>query len=319
MKLETAGCGRKLPKKELDRALAEIPQLRHLGEDAAPISDTEDLILSIDTSRLIGADIQTFGELAVKHALGDIHSQRAVGISCALSIGLSGTPNDEIRKLMVGVQVACTEEEMDVAKGHTSTDEREIVVTCAIVGRYIAKTAATPLEAEIFLTKPLGASRLLKLATVKDDAKSVSRALYYMRASHRLFVEALEHIPVVMSDVSGFGLAGCLYSLATRNDLHFKLTDPPKRIDEAYQSVNVMCEYDRNQIDFSECVSGDHEDWTLSLYGQEFCGPLVVLAPYSFSSEVIEAAGMCGIELTKIGTSTHRKGIEKPIEILDRK
>ncbi|MDP2121068.1 MAG: AIR synthase related protein [Hoeflea sp.] len=297
MNMESAGCGRKLSYSVLEEALTELSSLPDFGADAGLIAGGEGYVMSIDTSRKIGADLTVFGELAIMHALGDIHASQAVGTNCAVSIGLCDGTVEELGSIMEGALFACHKEGMDIAKGHTTTGEQEQTVTCAIVGARMGSYPAAR-GGFVYLTKPMGASRLLKIATVHGRTDLVAHALQVMRYSHRGLVASLAREQVIASDVSGFGLAGALIGLSRRYSFSYILSSNIPRIDHDYAKVDIICEYQRNASDFARYITPIVEYEMLSIYGQEFCGPLVLIA----SEEAAERISLeCGIELFRIG------------------
>jgi thiamine monophosphate kinase len=316
MSFETAGCGRKVPYSELRRVLSSFPAIRNLGQDSDFVDVARTLVMSIDTSRAIGADLAIFGELAVKHALGDIHARGAVGTSCAISVGLTGGAPEEFELIMEGVQRACAEEEMQVVKGHTSTGEPELVITCAIIGKVLVpSTSVWSNESAVFLTKPLGASRLLKLATSQHSEPLVKRSLDCLRLAHGKFLSSLQDVKFIASDVSGFGVVGNLYNLHKQFQLQFMLSKKFPRIDDIYKNINIMCEYERNKSDFAQFVDGVEQMDDLDLFGQEFCGPMIILVPMSNASMLSSISSGFGFELIELGIATPLENTGKPIRL----
>ena len=313
MTSETAGCGRKLSARKLEDVFAHEREIWSFGNDSGAVPGENDLAMTIDTGHMIGNSYVDFGELAVLHALGDIHAGRSIGISCAISVGLSSADGDELQEIMHGIKSACDKEQMAIAKGHTTVGEVEPTVTCSIIGKMLAATIWSGEERQLYLTKELGASRLLKLATLDEDKAAASAAKRHMVRSHQQLVRATSDIPICFTDVSGFGLAGALWFASKSSNLRYRLTlDERVRLDGQYKDVNAMCDYRGNERDFSGFVRAERgRDLTLSLYGQEYCGPMIAFVLGHLASEFEQRCVSAGFQPIKIGTAWAAKTSER--------
>jgi thiamine monophosphate kinase len=311
LKFDEAGCGKKLGYQNLERALKPLASLTGIGADSGAIFGADNLVMSIDTGFLIGSDLEAFGRLAVLHSLGDIHASHATGIGCAISVNLGESAVPSFEVLMRGVIHAARAESMPITKGHT-TQGGLTNITCSIVGRKLrlSNTDSHSSLSSVFLTRPLGAARLLKLATIEEDDIGVARALRSMERSHKLLLEHDASNAVTYSDVSGFGLAGSLVLLSKTTCHRFFVINLSalKRIDVDYELIPTTCDYTQNKLDFENFVRPDvfTEIDNLNIFGQEYCGPLVCIVPMSEEISFFNAALERGFDLIKIGVAENR-------------
>ncbi len=227
-----AGCGAKTGEAMLRGALARLPRARgaHVetgpGDDAAvlrlPGEPVRRQVVTTDHFPAFSLDYGLVARIAAIHALGDVWAmgaepQTALAhlILPPLSAELRRRTLDEI--LDAASQVLA-EEGAGLIGGHTSLGA-ELTLGFTVLGGLdgrdpVRLSGALPGDV-LILTKPLGTGVLLA-GEMRGQARGrdVAAALTSMETSSGPAARVLAQTAAAMTDVTGFGLAGHLASLA---------------------------------------------------------------------------------------------------------
>uniref|UniRef100_A0A7S2I9W4 Selenide, water dikinase n=1 Tax=Haptolina brevifila TaxID=156173 RepID=A0A7S2I9W4_9EUKA len=236
--MRCGGCGAKVGVSVLNRVMARLregsllpadPPAVILGLDApddcavlAPSSLAS--VHTVDFFRSLIDDPFVFGQVAANHALSDCHAMNAQPIG-ALAIavvpyGLDAKVEECLFQMMAGASRTLSEAGCSLLGGH-SCEGADLSLGFAVTGSAPAeatlkKSGLLPGQS-LILTKPLGTGTLFAAnMRGKSQGAWMAEATASMVASNRLGAAILaEHGAAACTDVTGFGLLGHLYELAS--------------------------------------------------------------------------------------------------------
>jgi selenide,water dikinase len=201
------------------------------SDDAAVyrLDDERALAFTVDFFPPIVDDPADYGAIAATNALNDIFAMGAMPL-VALSIAAfpESLPPGVVGAVFEGAASKVREAGGVLAGGHTLRDE-EPLYGLAVVGTVSpeaiwTKGGARPGDA-LYLTKPLGTGLLVhgrKEGRVDDAA--LAPAIAQMKTLNLETARALREVdPHAVTDVTGFGLIGHAYELATRSGVRIEL------------------------------------------------------------------------------------------------
>lgn len=232
-----AGCGCKIAPKVLEEILKgswQMPDDRnllvgnHSKDDAAvyDLGNGKALISTTDFFMPIVDDPFEFGRIAGANAISDVY---AMGGTPLMAIAILGWPVEKLpaelaKQVIEGGRAACAAAGIPLAGGH-SIDSPEPIFGLAVTGlvdidNIKKNNTAQPGDA-IFLTKPLGVG-ILSTAQKRGliNEEHVAPMIQQLSALNQLGA-LLGQLPEVtaMTDVTGFGLLGHLYEMASGSQL----------------------------------------------------------------------------------------------------
>jgi selenide, water dikinase len=197
-------------------------------DDAAiyKLTDELALALTIDVFTPVVDDPYAFGAVAAANALSDVYAMGARPVAMLSFAGFPrGTlPWDVLERMLKGGADKAREAGVDVVGGHT-VDDPEPKCGYAVVGvvhpeRAVSNAGGQPGD-RLVLTKPLG-SGVLTTAIKRDllDQDGIQRVVDVMATLNRAAAEAMLQVGVhACTDVTGFGLLGHLYEMASASGL----------------------------------------------------------------------------------------------------
>src|SRR5918997_5855468 len=201
------------------------------ADDAAVyrLDDERALIFTLDFFPPVVDDPGDYGAIAATNALNDVF---AMGGTPLLALSIAAFP-EELPTETLGAIFAAADEQVRaagalLAGGHTIRDD-EPKYGLAVVGTVHPdavwpKSGARPGDA-LFLTKPLGTGLVLaahKRSLVGEDA--LAEAVEWMRTSNGAAARVISRFePNAVTDVTGFGLFGHAYEVASRSGVRVRL------------------------------------------------------------------------------------------------
>ena len=195
------------------------------ADDAAVyrLDDERALVFTVDFFPPVVDDPWDYGAIAATNALNDV---LAMGGLPLLALSVTAFPEDlpteVLGEVLAGAGEAVREAGAILAGGHTIRDA-EPKYGLAVVGTVHPqgiwqKSGARPGDA-VFLTKPLGTGIVLQAqrdGRAPDGA--LAAAVKAMKTLNREAAEALRpFLPSAVTDVTGFGLLGHAYEMASRS------------------------------------------------------------------------------------------------------
>lgn len=292
------------------------------ADDAAVyrLDDERAIVFTVDFFPPVVDDPRAFGAIAATNALNDVFAMGGVPL---LALSITAFP-EELPTEMLGEILAGADEVVRaaggiLAGGHTIRDE-EPKYGLAVVGTVHPKgiwpkSGAQPGDA-LFLTKPLGTGLVLQAQREgRAPAGALEAAVAAMRTLNREAADALRSFgPNAVTDVTGFGLLGHTYEMASRSGVRAELDAGalpalPGALELAEAGVRTGGDR-RNREYAGPHVESDADDAHEALaFDPQTAGGLLVSLPAD-KGPVLEAAfADCGLELHRIGRIRGGSGV----------
>ena len=174
-------------------------------------------------------DPYAFGAIAAANALSDVY---AMGAEVVLALNIAAFPEDmapeTIAAILRGGADKVAEAGGLIAGGHTIIDAEPKYGLCAVgvvhPKAVLTKAGAQPSDV-LFLTKPLGTG-IITTAAMRDEAApehlqaAIENMVQLNRHPSHIAREAQAH---ALTDVTGFGLLGHGYEMATASGVRLRL------------------------------------------------------------------------------------------------
>jgi selenide,water dikinase len=233
------GCAAKYPAARLQTLLGALARADAAdllvgldpSDDAAVyrLDDERALVFTVDFFPPVVDDPRLFGAIAATNALNDVY---AMGGSPLLALSVTAypeeLPTESLGEVLAGAAAVVADAGAILAGGHTIRDD-EPKYGLAVVGTVHpdgvwVKSGARPGDV-VLLTKPLGTG--LVLQAQRDGAAppgALDAAIAAMTETNRAAADALRvYVPSAVTDVTGFGLLGHAYEVASRSDVRLVL------------------------------------------------------------------------------------------------
>ena len=236
---KAGGCAAKYPAARLEKLLAGFVPVDAAdllvgldpADDAAVyrLDDDRALVFTVDFFPPVVDDPRAFGAIAATNALNDVFAMGGVPL-LALSITAfpEDLPTEMLGEILAGADEVVRAAGAILAGGHTIRDD-EPKYGLAVVGTVHPngiwpKSGAQPGDA-LFLTKPLGTGLVLQAQREgRAPAEALDAAVAAMRTLNREAADALRpFVPNAVTDVTGFGLLGHAYEMASRSGVRIEL------------------------------------------------------------------------------------------------
>ena len=231
------GCGSKLGRDALGRALANLPPPNRddvvplPGDDAALLSTGQARqVFTTDHLRSFWTDAEVMARITAHHALGDVWAMgadpQAVVVSVTLPQMSEALAERSMQDILESVSEVVTDAGADIVGGH-STLGCEMTIGLSVTGLCeadrITLSGAKPGDV-LVLTKPIGSGVLMAghMAGASRGA-DVEKALAQMCKSQKEASRILRQHARAMTDVTGFGLAGHTQNICAASGVSTKL------------------------------------------------------------------------------------------------
>jgi len=255
--MRCGGCGAKVGVSVLNRVMARLREGDYLPKDPPEVllgleapddcavlaPSTNPSVHTVDFFRSLIDDPYVFGQVAANHALSDCHAMNAQPVG-ALAIavvpyGLDAKVEESLFQMMAGAAKALKETDCALLGGH-SCEGADLSLGFAVTGTSatVAAPAASAPGADetlkksglaagdvLILTKPLGTG-VLFAANMRGQAAGswMVEATGHMVTSNRIAAAILaEHGAGACTDVTGFGLLGHLYEVASASQAKVRI------------------------------------------------------------------------------------------------
>jgi selenide,water dikinase len=324
------GCAAKYSAARLETLLAGLVPADHAdllvgldpADDAAVyrLDDERALVFTVDFFPPVVDDPRAFGAIAATNALNDVF---AMGGRPLLALSVTAFP-EELPTEMLGEILAGADEVVRdagaiLAGGHTIRDD-EPKYGLAVVGTVHPdgiwpKSGARPGDA-LFLTKPLGTGLILQAQRDgRAPAGALDAAVAAMRTLNRDAADALRPFtPNAVTDVTGFGLLGHAYEMASRSGVRVELDAAalpalPSALELA--EAGVRTGGDRRNRDYA----GPHVESEASpthdalAFDPQTAGGLLVALPADKSAVLTATFDAAGLELYRVGRVVEGDGV----------
>ena len=280
------------------------------ADDAAVyrLDDERALVFTIDFFPPIVDDPGDFGAIAATNALNDVF---AMGGKPLVALSVAALPEElptEVgRAIFDGADAQVREAGALLAGGHTIRDS-EPKYGLAVVGTVAPdgiwpKAGACPGDA-LYLTKPLGTA--LVLGGAKRGLADAGEAVRWMRTLNGAAAELLRPLaPNAVTDVTGFGLAGHAYEMATRSGVAIVLeAERLPALDGALEAARdgVSTVGTRNNRAYAVLEVGDVAPELVELaHDPQTSGGLLVSLPAEKGMSLEARFAAAGLFLARVG------------------
>ena len=202
-------------------------------QDDAGVYRLSDEIAIITTADFITPPVNdpfTFGQIAAANALSDVYAMGGRPIACLNLVGFPAKKleQDVLHRIIAGGLSKITEAGAVLAGGH-SIDDDEPKYGLAVTGvvhpnRYWTNSGAQPGD-RLILTKPIGSGVIFN-ANLKNwvSTAALDECLAIITELNKRAAEVMEQFDVhAATDITGFGLAGHAYEMATASNVCLQL------------------------------------------------------------------------------------------------
>ena len=306
------GCAAKIAPGDLKQVLAQLPAMTDpnlmvgfdTSDDAAVyrISDDLALIQTVDIFPPVVDDPFDYGRIAAANALSDVY---AMGGDPKLALNVLCIPEDLDREITLNIlrggQDRCAEAGAVICGGHSIKDKEPKYGLCVSgfvnPAKFLPNSNAKPGDV-LILTKALGTG-ILNTAMKADliAPSSAKTAIESMATLNKTAAEIVRRFPVhACTDVTGFGLVGHSYEMATGSRVTITLESKllpllPEAYEMAQMGIVPAGAYgNRNWIDCGADVIGD-VDLALTdiMFDPQTSGGLLVAVPEAESQALLHA------------------------------
>jgi selenide,water dikinase len=292
------------------------------ADDAAVyrLDDERALVFTVDFFPPVVDDPRDFGAIAATNALNDVLAMGGLPL-LALSVTAfpEELPTEVLGEILAGADAAVREAGAILAGGHTIRDT-EPKYGLAVVGTVHpegvwSKAGARPGDA-LFLTKPLGTGLVLQARREgRDPDGAVAAAVAAMKTLDRAAADLLRPLaPHAVTDVTGFGLVGHAYEMASRSGVRVvleagSLPALPGALELA--EAGVRTGGDRRNREYA----GPHLESTAGpalealAYDPQTAGGLLVSLPAQKGAVLAAAFAAAGLGLWRVGSVEAGSGL----------
>jgi selenide,water dikinase len=200
------------------------------ADDAAVyrLDDERALVFTVDFFPPLVDDPADYGAIAATNALNDVFAMGGLPL-LALSVAAfpEELPTETVAAVFAAADLQVRAAGAILAGGHTIRDA-EPKYGLAVVGtvhpRAIWPKSGARAGDAVFLTKPLGTGLVLQGARAGAGSDGVAAAVALMRTLNRDAADVLRSFePHAVTDVTGFGLLGHAYEVASRSGVRLVL------------------------------------------------------------------------------------------------
>ena len=276
--LDRIGCGQKIPMKALHR-IADLSGLDVTADCASESVDGVVLLSSIDRVGRFCNDLGVYCRLAVLHAASDIIVAGGTPrlASVCVEYGPEFSSTEDFAALTCYLRQALKEQGLSLQNLH-SVQSEYTYLTISVTGSQRVLQEANGKEGSIYLSRPIGASKLLVLKTLdNEDVTTVANEIFEHRFRGTAFAN------VAATDITGFGLAGATFNLCSRLQVSARLDLTYRHIAaNDVLAVPITCLEAKDlpeKADTAKCRK-------LQILTRciEFAGPVLMFAPFHAAS-----------------------------------
>lgn len=253
------------------------------------LSDDLAIIQTVDFFTPMVDDPYIFGQIAAVNALNDVY---AMGGQPLLAMNLVCYPQcgdmTVLRKILEGGLAKIKEAGALVVGGHT-VDDNEPKYGLSVCGRVhpdrlVSNATAQPGDI-LFLTKPIG-NGIIATAIKAEMASpaAMEEAMRWMTTLNRVGSDIMQQVGVnAATDITGFGLAGHLYELASASEVEVEINVDRLRFMQGvldYASMGLIPggaytnrEYMADKVEYRDQIDATRRDL---LFCPETAGGLLI-------------------------------------------
>ncbi len=293
------------------------------ADDAAVyrLDDERALVFTVDFFPPVVDDPADFGAIAATNALNDVFAMGGVPL---LALSVAAFPEELPVELLAAIIGAADETVRSagaiLAGGHTIRDS-EPKYGLAVVGTVrpdaVWRKSTARAGDALFLTKPLGTGLVLhghKRGLAGDEQRA--EAVRWMRTLNRDAADALRPFePSAATDVTGFGLLGHSYEMASRSGVRIKIDADslcalPGALEVARAGERTGGDpRNRDFVGDRVSVEGVAEDLVALAFDAQTSGGLLASVPAERAATLQAAFASAGLHVARIGSVEEGEGV----------
>ncbi len=296
----------------------------HRADDAAvyKLNEEQAIVQTLDFFAPLVDDPYQYGAIAAANAMSDVY---AMGADVILALNIAAFPEDLPAEIVARVFEGGADKVREaggvIAGGHTIIDEEPKYGLCVtgLVHPARVRTNATAQAGDaIVLTKPLGTGIIITaIRKGKVTPQHEEAALRQMMTLNRATAEVCRDFDIHgTTDVTGFGLVGHLYELASNSGARVALSlaalPPMDGLAEYVEMGFSTAGQDRNREFFAPRLEIDHEPSAYEdalLYDPQTSGGLLVALPEADAEALRRRLTDAGVPSWRIGAVRDGEGI----------
>jgi selenide,water dikinase len=310
--------GRFAPSSDPDLLVGLAP-----SDDAAVyrLDDERALVFTVDFFPPIVDDPREYGSIAATNALNDVF---AMGGSPLLALSIAAFPEslppDAIGAVFEAAADKVREAGGILAGGHTLRGDEPTyglaVVGTAAPDRIWTKAGARPGD-DLYLTKPLGTGLLVHgRKEGQGHSEDLANAIHWMQVLNAKAADLVRPLaPHAVTDVTGFGLLGHAYELASRSHVSLELRADalpalPGALELAAAGIRTGGDSrNRDLAAHAVTVQGPSPAQVALAYDPQTAGGLLISLPPDRGARLEHAAAEHDVLLARIGSVGDGEGI----------
>jgi selenide,water dikinase len=278
------------------------------------INDRQALVQTIDFFPPIVDDPYIFGKIAAANALSDIYAMGCTPLTALNIIGFPPKmPPYILDNILRGGSEKIREAGAAIVGGHSIKDNElkyGVAATGIIDIDKIVTNSGARVGDRLFLTKPLGTGIIATAIKKKTaDAESIDYVANQMAQLNKTASELMQkHNVHSATDVTGFGILGHAYEMASASEVSIKIKFSqlpiiPKAIEYAESGnltggANDNEEYLRDKVQISSELKKGELD---ILYDAQTSGGLLIALPPESVEKFLAEALSLGLTVYEIG------------------
>jgi len=286
-----------------------------LNDDIAIITTTDFITPPVD-------DPYLYGQIAAANAISDVYAMGGRPIVCLNLVAFPAKKLDLqiLHQIIAGALNKITEAEAVLAGGH-SIDDDEPKFGLAVTGvvhpeKFWTNAGARPGDV-LILTKPIGSGVIFNANLKKWVSKAaMDECIETLKTLNKTAAEVLQQFEIhAVTDVTGFGLAGHCWEMATASDvlLEVVLDEIPimrEALDMYQKGMNTGMNASNRQMviqnmQFEKTLPAWHQE---IVYDPQTSGGLLIAVPESSGENLLKALKDAGVDQAQIiGKVTERQ------------
>ena len=307
---ENGGCSAKLPAKELNDALKDLPKVHsenllvdiETHDDAGVYKINEELALiqTTDFFPPVCSDPYEFGQIAASNALSDVF---AMGGKVLTAMNLLMFPANQsleiLKEILRGGQEKVTEAGGILVGGHTITDnvpKYGLSVTGIVHPKRVITNSNAKIGDVVILTKPIGSGVVMAGNKINElSKKSYQAVLDSMKELNKNTAEIMQEFNIKSAtDITGFGLLGHALKMAQASNVSIRInSETVPLFDEAFRLVELGCipgaSFRNQEFVMPFCTIGDNVkyEYKMLLLDAQTSGGMFISVAENISQSIL--------------------------------
>ena len=287
------------------------------------INETTALIQTLDFFTPIVDDPYLFGQIAAANSLSDVYAMGGKPLTAMniVAFPIGCLPPEVLRDILMGGQDKVIEAGAVIVGGHTIDDKEPkygLSVTGTVHPDKILTNAGAKIGDALILTKAIGTGVMATAARAEMFPEGVAVAIQSMATLNRIAAEvATKHVVHSCTDITGFGLLGHLYEMASGSKVAMKIDSRAIPFLPDAPEAAAMGLVPAGAYANREYLTTIMIDPSVPTHIQDLCfdpqtsGGLLLSVPCEKAAEIVAALQQAGIEQARmIGEVIQGKGGE---------